>query len=98
MTTNRPIHPGGPQLRCPGVMLEHCGCGVNAAAPFDEDGDGIGELCRRCGEFISYRSGHDDGCCDRHELDARRADLRLGVIVERSVAVRAIRALAESAR
>jgi hypothetical protein len=35
-------------------MVEKCGCTPNLSPiPFDLDGDGIGEQCRRCGEYIS---------------------------------------------
>ena len=37
-----------------GQMVERCLCTpASDPLPFDLDGDGIGELCRRCGEYIS---------------------------------------------
>ena len=36
------------------VMAEQCGCTPRLdPIPFDADGDGIGEECRRCGEYIA---------------------------------------------
>lgn len=36
------------------AAVERCGCTPHLdPLPFDLDGDGIGELCRRCGEYIA---------------------------------------------
>lgn len=43
------------------VMVERCGCTPQLdPLPFDADGDGIGEQCRRCGEYIALVAASDD--------------------------------------
>jgi hypothetical protein len=42
------------------TAVERCGCTPRLEPlPFDEDGDGIGEVCRRCGDYIALVADPD---------------------------------------
>lgn len=49
-----------PNPLVPQHLIERCGCTPELEPlPFDEDGDGIGEVCRRCGAYIALVADTD---------------------------------------